>query len=937
VVQTRRDDAATDDDLGGTRPLGQSDVVTGGRAPSGAALERGRSVGRYVVVDRIGAGGMGVVYRAFDPDLDRSIALKLVAIGTGSRADDERARLLREAQAMARVAHPNVIPVFDVGVADGLVYVAMELVDGVTLTKWMAERTRDVAEVLACFAQAGAGLAAAHRAGLVHRDFKPDNVMVSPDTRVRVLDFGLARNAGGLARPEHDATDEIRNISGRTSGLGQSLDQALTADGAVMGTPRYMSPEQHLGVTAGAASDQFSFCVALWEALYGERPFAGDTLAALSLAVLQGKLRDPPAHARVPAHVHAALVRGLTVDDVRRHPSMDALLAALARDPGTARRRVAALVGGGAIALAAGAWIGRASDRDEVVAPTPCTGADALAAEVWNDDREHELAAAFAATGQPYASDVWRSVRALVDAWVEDWVAARTEACTATRIAGEQSEALMDLRIACLDRRRRELDALLGALADPNEVAVERAIDAVRRLPELERCADPAWLTDPMPLPDDPDARQAIEDGMRHLDEVAAASAVGRYAQARLLLSPVLLLADVLDHPPLSAAADTLDGDLDSDTGGSIAARRAWERAFAEASAAGDAGLQAEVAIHLAHQIGFVLADREGGEAWLRIGRAIVRRQGSDLRRTAELDATEGAILVGAGLYEQGIVAHQRALARLVEREPDGIAVARVLDDIGAAQVQLGRVDEAVANHRRAIDIRMRVYGPSHPLVGASERELGMALSLAGRFDEAIAPLERALAIQREARGPVNVPVATLLDDLGRIARRKGDLELALARHREALAIWEKVLGDPHPDLGVSLLNIGYTLVAAGKGAEAVDVDRRALAMFEASVGSQHPYMVYAGNALGAALLSSGQPAEAVPVLEHALSLRGKIEVDPTLFADTMFALAKARWRTGAHADARKLGDDARALYATQADRWPTEIAEIDAWLAEPR
>ncbi|HWB82141.1 MAG TPA: serine/threonine-protein kinase, partial [Nannocystaceae bacterium] len=876
----------TEPDVGNdTRPLGQSDVVTGGRTVVGAGLERGRTVGRYVVVDRLGAGGMGVVYRAFDPDLDRSIALKLVAIAVSDRADDERTRLLREAQAMARLAHPNVIPVFDVGVADGLVFVAMELVDGITLARW-CERERGVAEILAVFAQAGAGLAAAHRAGLVHRDFKPDNVMLGNDGRVRVLDFGLARSAGGRTREEHEATAEIRSNSGRSSSLGHSLDQALTVDGAVMGTPRYMSPEQHLGVVAGAASDQFSFCVALWEALYGERPFAGDTFAALSLNVLQGKLREPPSQSRVPAHVHAAMVRGLASDDTARHPSMDALLVALAKDPSAARRRVIALVGGGALVLGTGAWIGSAMERDdEVAVASPCTGAAELIADTWNDERRAQLEAAFADTRQAYAPAVWTNAAPMIDAWVEDWVAARTDACAATRIAGDQSEALMDLRIACLDRSQRELDALLHALHDPNEIAVERAIDAVRRLPELERCADAAWLADPTPLPDDPDARQAIADAMVRLDEVGAMVALGRYAHARLLLGPVLLLAEQLDHPPLSAAAAAYDGEIFGDTGGAMPARRAWERGFAEATTANDASLQTELTIHLAHQVGFVQADREGGESWLRIGRAIVRRQGGDAWRTAQLDATEGAILVGAGQYEQGIAAHQRALARMVERDPDGLSVARLLDDIGAAQVQLGRVDEAVANHLRAIEIRIRVYGPDHPVVATSERELGVSLSLAGRIDEAKPPLERALAIQRAARGEVNVPVATILDDLGRIARSKGELDVALQRHREALAIWEKVLGDPHPDLAVSLLNVGYTLVAAGKGAEAVDVDRRALAMFEKSVGAKHPYIVYAGNALGAALLSAGRPDEAIAPLEHALALQGKIEVDPTLFA----------------------------------------------------
>ncbi|MBX7083411.1 MAG: tetratricopeptide repeat protein [Nannocystaceae bacterium] len=916
------------------------------RLGAGAMLARGRSIGRYVIVDRLGSGGMGVVYRAFDPDLDRSIALKLVAVERDG-GDDERNRLLREAQAMARVSHPNVIPVFDVGVEEDLVFVAMELVDGVTLSRWCTLRPRTWSQRLACFLDAGAGLAAAHAAGLIHRDFKPDNVMVGPDAadgthgRVRVLDFGLARHDASTPARSDEATAELRVSSQRRAALAPSLDQAITAAGAVMGTPAYMSPEQHLGAPATAASDQFSFCVAVWEALYGERPFEGDTLASLSLAVLQGKLREPPGGSGVPRHVHAALLRGLANDDARRHPSMAALLEALRRDPQAQRRRRLLVAAGGIGLLAGGVALGTGVERTRATTTAAsvelCAGGDAILAKVWHPERAERLARAFAATGLSYATPVWHAVAAQLDDYGNGWIAARTAACTATRVTGEQSEAMMDLRMACLDRRRRELDALLVGFATPDDAVVERAIDAARGLPPVASCDRPARGAEDAA---DPTVRASEEAVRAALPYVRAAIALGHFTEARLRVAPLAITAGSLGRPALSAEVARWTAEVDDASGRPDDARAGWEHTFAQALAADDPELAAEAAGELTHAVGYRRADLRGGQTWLDIGRALVQRLGGAPERTAALDADEGAMLVAAGRYADAIVAHRRALAYWSEHAPEGLQVARTLDDIGAAQVQLGQLDEAIASHQRAIAIRTTIYGDQHPLVADSERELGMALSGAGRFDEAAPHLQRALAVQRATRGERSIAVATLLDDLGRIARRKGDLAGALAHHREALTIWEAALGEQHQDVAVSLLGIGYTLVAAGQPAEAARVDARALAVFERSLGAKHPYIVYAANALGAAYLSAGEPQQAIAPLERALALRGQVEVDPTLFGDTLFALAKARLRNDPRrnrTDAIAAAREARALFATAADRWASEIAEIDAWLAAPR
>lgn len=300
--------------------------------PGAASLLPGAQMGRYVVEGLLGEGGMGVVYAATDPTLGRTVALKLLRPGGGG--DEGRARLVREAQAMARLSHPNVLPLFELGTEGERVFLAMERVEGPTLAGWLRERERPWREVLGLFLQAGEGLAAAHRAGLVHRDFKPANVLVGADGRPRVTDFGLVRHeAGG---------DE--GFAGDGSG---DPGEALTRAGAAPGTPAYMSPEQLAGREVDARGDQFSFCVALHEALYGLRPFD---------ARARGEARwsrvPVPRGPRLPGSVRAALERGLALEPEARFPSMEALLVALARPSGPRWLPVVTVVAGLGLVLA---------------------------------------------------------------------------------------------------------------------------------------------------------------------------------------------------------------------------------------------------------------------------------------------------------------------------------------------------------------------------------------------------------------------------------------------------------------------------------------------------------------------------------------------------------------------------------------------------------
>ncbi len=277
--------------------------ISGSNPPSDVTTERPEKLGRYRVVDKLGEGGMGTVWLAHDDDLDRPLAIKLV------RGDGDPRRLLREARSMARLSHPNIATVHDVGVHGDGIYVAMEYIDGPTLREWLTRRPA-WPELLSVLAQAGRGLAAAHEAGVIHRDFKPDNVMVARDGRVRVLDFGLAK----LAHSAHP-----------------DLDLSTSERGGLIGTPRYMAPEQLRGKPVAASSDQFAYCVTVYEAAYGHRPYEGEVLAELAASVLAGGPRIPAPHPGVPGGLWPLLQVGLASEPEARHPSMAVLVAQLER------------------------------------------------------------------------------------------------------------------------------------------------------------------------------------------------------------------------------------------------------------------------------------------------------------------------------------------------------------------------------------------------------------------------------------------------------------------------------------------------------------------------------------------------------------------------------------------------------------------------------
>jgi predicted Ser/Thr protein kinase len=441
------------------------------------ALAPGAALARFTLERRLGSGAMGEVWAARDPELDRTVAVKVLAPRwTSARA---RVRLLREAQALAKLRHENVVTVFDVGEERGRLYIAMELAEGQTLADWLRAKQRSWREVRDVFVAAGRGLAAAHAAGIVHRDFKPGNVLVGA-AGVRVVDFGLAARG-----------DEPASVD--SGGSPEAADIRLTRTGKLVGTPVYMSPEQLRGERATPRSDQWSFCVALHEALYGRRPFAGEDVPALASAIARG----PRFAAGPPRSLVAILRRGLRVDPEARFPSMDALVHALVRvGLGLRRAMVAAGVAAAALATIVGGWAWmRRAEGD------PCGGGRTLAADMWNDAARGRVRAAFAATRRSYAADTFSRVDAALTAKVDEWSRAHREACEATRVHHVQSDALLDLRAACLDRARRDTISLVSTLGEVTGDAMDRAVGAVADTGSISSCADVQALTTAIPPP----------------------------------------------------------------------------------------------------------------------------------------------------------------------------------------------------------------------------------------------------------------------------------------------------------------------------------------------------------------------------------------------------------------------------------------------------
>lgn len=945
-------------------------------------VELGATLGRYLVIEKVGEGGMGVVLRAYDPKLHREVALK--QLHRDALDSDGEARLLREAQAMAQLAHPNVIAIHDVERTDGGVVMAMEYVEGQTLAQWIATGRSPWPQVLERFLQAGEGLLAAHRAGLVHRDFKPSNAIFGPEGRVRVMDFGLARAEQSTIEtetaPEAPGDGQVASSSASVRRSHEDLDQSgsgslsvqLTQAGAVMGTPAYMAPEQHRGEVADARSDQYAFCVSLWEGLWGERPFKGD-FRGIVLAKHDGPPTIPRG-GKVPRRLYDALARGLRAPAGERWPSMAELLAALTDDP--ARRRRGWLTAGAALAVVAGvsavAW---QSTREQ-----PCVAARDELVGVWDGERRAEVEAALERTALLYAPAIWERTADRLDTYADQWVQLHTEACEATAVRKVQSAALLDLRMQCLRRRKLHLQATVDVLASADAEVAETAIQQVTGLPALDHCADSDALLAEVPPAEDPEVARAVEQLRDELARAHALVGAGRYSDAQATLEQLHARSIPLDYDPVEAEVLELLANLAELQGEFPRAVELGTRAYTLALRAGATGVATEAATTLLFVTGHRQSHVDVGRTWATSALALAQRADPG-------GAREGMVLNGLGVlaYQGGDFAaatdyFEQALPILVGAlDEDHDQIATTLNHLGAMLDEQGRYAEAEPHFRRALAIQTAVFGEDHPRRTNSMDNLAVCLQAQGRNDEALALHQQGLALRTRTMGEQHPDTALTLNNLGwdymgldepataaeyfdralagfeaaygpehpRVAMAAESLALAQVErehydeaevlHRRALALRRKTLGDDHPNVALSLGGLGDLAHRRGHYDEAVVQYEQALAILEAKGEGAERYLGDMLVGLGKALVEAGRFADARRHLERAVAVRvASTGIDPVVVAEARLLLARAQWGEGdpeaARAQAREAllgltGDDGESARRLR--------VELERWLGE--
>ncbi len=782
-------------------------MLVDGLMPEEPAFAPGQRRGRYLLLSELGRGGMGAVLRAYDPKLQREVAVKVLR----RRHFDETAaaRLVREAQAMAQLSHPNVVAVYDVDQdADG-VSLAMELVQGQTLQQW-CQQPHPWRDTLRVLVGAGRGLAAAHACGLVHRDFKPANVLIGEDGRPRVTDFGLAREHGGSRSrsgglPEDFGTDS--SMTGTTD---------LTEAGKVMGTPPYMAPEQHVGGEFDHRGDQYAFCITSWQALTGERPF--DVKAGKLLAQKRrGPPKWPSTAGGIPGAVVDAIRRGLAFDPRARWPDMTTLLDALEGSLRRKRRAFAAI--GTVVAIGVGLAAGRlGAATDEV----PCRDGDERMRRTWSDHERTTVREAMTATGVGYAEDAAVAAIARLDDYAEQWRGAFADACEATTVRREQSQEMMDRRMACLDDHRRALASTVEVLTDADAKVVERAGQIVAALPDVGACADLDGLLSVLPPPTDPATRTEVGELRDTIARAEALRLAGKYDDAERDADDAVRATSDLDYPAVRAEALLLRGRVRNDVND-------VQGSFEDLRAAYELGLEIghdEVASYAATNLAFVVGTKQEknaeGEQWGRTALALARRYEPRGRAEAFAHNNLCGVFLASGDLDRAKLECEECL-RLREQifNPDHPDIAGVVTNLGNVANVRGEYEEAVKLQRRALAIRQHAHGRTHPLVALAAHNLAAALFQLGELDEAVQVEQRAYEIWSDAHGADSHYAATAMNNLGAISAQRGKHEEAAEYYRNALAIWDKAGSEGLANASNARTNLALSLAELGRIDEA--------------------------------------------------------------------------------------------------------------------
>jgi len=763
-------------------------------------------VGRYRVQEEIGRGGMGRVLRAHDPSLDRDVAIKLILPSALSAGTKER--FAREAVTLGALRHPNVLEVFDVGEVEGTPYFVMEFVQGQNLDVW--SRGRSPHEILECLRGAGRGLAAAHAQRVLHRDFKPSNVIVGRDGRAKVADFGLAGFEIAQTAP---------------TGGGAAVD-SLTKTGAIMGTLAYMAPELLDGGKASFVSDQFAFCVTMHEVLYGSRPFSGRDARALSAAIRGGEIPAAAQDVVIPRRARQALTRGLSPDPRDRFPSMRALLHELR--PG--RSNVTKLWLGLSLTTASGLMVAGALRLTSPQSSVCLAFAGELDGAYDSRARE-KIQASFAESELPYAKASSRSTIEGLDAYAERWIAGATDSCSASE-KGELPGDALDLRMGCFRHAAQSLDALVELLESPEQGHLENGSELVATLPSLRLCSDPEALKRFNLLPADAAEAAQAEALDPVLSQAHAKTLVKDFDGAWELLERHRVALDAATYPPIRVRAlrtrarvllalEDLEGARETSLlAHQLAVQHRLDR---------DASRTATLLGKLASRTG----NAQQAERWFDVALSLAEAGGLHQLKALTF-ATASQFYEERGELDRAVDAARRSV-ELIKDDPSCPPTSRaeVLLAYSDRLFARGGNDDGLAQLQEAHRILLPVHGDTHPAIGNVERSLQVRASRRGDYQASFRHGREALRITLAIDGEGSLRAIEATGNLAIALKELGRYEDAGRELRRADAMLEKWPAYRNTIRIPLLINLANVMLGLGRNDEARDALTQARALSE--------------------------------------------------------------------------------------------------------
>ncbi|MBL4636568.1 MAG: serine/threonine protein kinase [Kofleriaceae bacterium] len=894
--------------------------------------QKGDHVDRYEIIDCLGVGGFGLVYRAYDPQLDREVALKLWRVdtlGDSGAGSTGAGALLEEARALAKLSHPNVMAIYDSGRDGERVFLAGELIEGTPLSSFVGSSfvgEEDGAQVSLWMQECAQGLVAAHAVGLVHRDIKPDNIIIGKDGHARIVDFGLATSSRTSA--------QMAVVTGEVNVGNLGLRETLTMAGPIVGTPAYMSPEQLCGRAASAASDQYSLCATFYQVVHGQRIAEGKNFKALRERVLEGDA--PLVKKGLPPRLAAVLQKGLSRHIEDRFASLSDMAEALTPPP--SRRAKVAL----ALATVLAAVLALVVVRNFSSDVRDCGQTGLPMDEVWNESARQKVADKFASFQTAYASEAFALVAQELDRYAVDWKAQGSAACEASFNEQRVSEVMFDRQMLCLNRRFGEMKHLVAMLQDADQALLERAPRAITQLVDLTICADPERLGNLAPLPTDAEELQAVRRVEAMLAEAEASRMAGKYDEALEISQRASDSARTLKNAPTVASASFQLGFVSSYRGEVEAAQKHLRDAHFKAVSARDIRTSARAAIELVFVFGNLVKDMDRADEWVRHAQSAIEAGGNPKQLVANLESNLAELSLEKADTAAALRHNLRALELRIElhgKEDRGVA--QSLNNLGLAYNLSGDYPKSAQNYAEAHRIFALVLGAHHPYVGLTAGNLGTLYVSLGRYEEAKTRFTEAYEVAVDSAGrnssvairaQVNLAVAmeglgarekaaALLADLAIVAREKlsedfetqaliensrgvtasnrKELEEALGFFLAARTLHLKIRDEDHPAVLLVDVNIAQTEGTLGRTKDALRSLESLVIRFDKVHGTKHPQTAWVLMSRAEQYLNDGQPSAALADLRRAETVLLGVEVALGQRLHLQFFLGLALWQTG--------------------------------------